>query len=133
MAGKMAKKKADDDSWKGQVRRMENKNISLPFSIEVTLKKLEHFEAVKSTIDAKMDMLMRIKFAGLDKETSKEHMAEVIEHCYENKLNVRINEEEDLLLKHGKRDFCRSGTVTKIKSSEWKEEDKHDDMIEFKM
>ena len=116
--------------WDGKVRLMENSNISLPYSVAFVIKKLEKFDSIKSTIDAKMTMIMRIKFAGLDKLKSVEHMKEVMEHC-KTKLKTRVNEEEEVLLKPNDPNFKRSGTWKLAKSSEYTSDKECEDMLTF--
>ena len=45
---------------------MQNGNIVLPYSIAFVLKKLQDFDSIKSSIDCKLTMIVRIKFTDLD-------------------------------------------------------------------
>ena len=76
---------------------MDNGDLCIPYSVAFVIKKLENFNVKKCTFDAKMTLILRIKIAGLDKETDEEQMKTVIEHC-KTKLKVRIHEEEGPLI-----------------------------------
>ena len=53
--------------WDGQVRKMKNGDIVLPFSVALVMKKFENFDMKNFKADLKMTLNMRVKFAGLKK------------------------------------------------------------------
>jgi len=59
---------------------MKNGDTALPFSVAFVMKKFENFNSSECKVDVKMTLIMRVKFAGLNKITSNEHMTEVMDH-----------------------------------------------------
>ena len=68
------------DPWNGKVRKMENGDVSLPFSVAFVLKKFENFDSQNCRVDVKMTLILRVKCHGLDEMTNPEHMKEVMDH-----------------------------------------------------
>ena len=60
------------------MRVMKNATFVLPFSCAFVLKKIEDLDPEKGTVDVKMTLILRVKFAGLDEPTSLNHMKEVM-------------------------------------------------------
>lgn len=101
--------------WNAKLRRMENGDICIPFSVAFVLKRFENLNIKKCTFDAKMTLILRLKLNGLDEETSKDQMKEVINIC-KTKLQLRIHEEEGMLHLPPQR-FSKATTT---KSKDWK-------------
>ena len=73
-------KKVLCEPWYATVRKMENGDVALPFSVAFVMKKFENFDSQNCRVDVKMTLILRVKCHGLDRMTSADHMKEVMDH-----------------------------------------------------
>jgi len=71
-------------------RKITAGETALPTSIAVVCKKFNNYNFAENTIDAKLTLMLRIKYTGIDQDQRKDLMLEKLE----NELRIRINEKE---------------------------------------